>query len=179
MIKKHTNTTTMKKTFAFLFSLMLFAAVPATAHEFIELAADEEFSADMLATDDFESEDIFATDELVDEEPAEAEESFNPGSTIIGHVTDAHSWHMFDYFDKSGKEHAVAIPLPVILINNGHLDVFMSSKFHHGHADYKGYRLVGGGIEKEEIICVDEAGQPLLDEAGRSTSPSPRCLPPS
>ena len=63
----------MKKTFAFLFSLMLFAAVPATAQEFIELAADEEFSADMLATDDFESEDIFATDELVDEEPAEAE----------------------------------------------------------------------------------------------------------
>ena len=161
----------MKKTFAFLFSLMLFAAVPATAHEFIELAADEEFSADMLATDDFESEDIFATDELVDEEPAEAEESFNPGSTIIGHVTDAHSWHMFDYFDKSGKEHAVAIPLPVILINNGHLDVFMSSKFHHGHADYKGYRLVGGGIEKEEIICVDEAGQPLLDEVGKVVKP--------
>jgi F-type H+-transporting ATPase subunit a len=78
----------------------------------------------------------------------ENESSFNPGSTIIGHVTDAHSWHMFDYYDKQGTEHAVAIPLPVILINDGHLDIFMSSKFHHGHADYKGYRLVGGGIEK-------------------------------
>ena len=83
---------------------------------------------------------------------------FDPGSMIIGHVTDAHSWHMFDYYTSDSVEHAVAIPLPVILINNGHLDIFMSSRFHHGHADYKGYRLVGGGAEKEEIVCVDEAG---------------------
>jgi len=83
---------------------------------------------------------------------------FDPGSMIIGHVTDAHSWHMFDYKTSDSVEHAVAIPLPVILINDGHVDVFMSSRFHHGHADYKGYRLVGGGAEKEEIVCVDEAG---------------------
>jgi F-type H+-transporting ATPase subunit a len=65
----------------------------------------------------------------------------------------------------------VAIPLPVILINNGHFDCFLSSKFHHGHADYKGYRLVGGGAEKEEIICVDEAGQPKLDVSGNVVKP--------
>ena len=128
----------------------------AHAQEFVELAADETLPLEFIATDDFESEDPFA--ELEEEEVAESAEAFNPGSTIIGHVTDAHSWHLFDYFDKSGEEHAVAIPLPVILINNGHLDIFMSSKFHHGHADYKGYRLVGGGAEKEEIVCVDEAG---------------------
>ena len=85
-------------------------------------------------------------------------EGFDPGSMIIGHVTDAHSWHMFDYKSSDGVEHAVAIPLPVILINDGRVDIFMSSRFHHGHADYKGYRLVGGGAEKEEIVCVDEAG---------------------
>lgn len=85
-------------------------------------------------------------------------EGFDPGSMIIGHVTDAHSWHMFDYYTSDSVEHAVAIPLPVILINDGRVDVFMSSRFHHGHADYKGYRLVGGGAEKEEIVCVDEAG---------------------
>ncbi|MBR4738590.1 MAG: F0F1 ATP synthase subunit A [Bacteroidales bacterium] len=84
-------------------------------------------------------------------------ETFDPGSMIIGHVTDAHSWHMFDYV-KDGKEHAVAIPLPVILINDGQLDVFSSARFHHGHADYKGYRLVGGGATKEEIVCVDADG---------------------
>ena len=84
-------------------------------------------------------------------------ETFDPGSMIIGHVTDAHSWHMFDYV-KDGEEHAVAIPLPIILINDGHLDVFSSARFHHGHADYKGYRLVGGGATKEEIVCVDDEG---------------------
>ena len=88
----------------------------------------------------------------------EASDDLNPGSVIIGHVTDAHSWHLFDYCDKQGNEHAVAVPLPIILINNGHLDVFMSSRFEHGHADYKGYRLVGGGLEKEQIVCVDEEG---------------------
>lgn len=92
---------------------------------------------------------------------AEEAEQFNPGAMIIGHVTDAHSWHLFDYYGSDGAEHAVAIPLPVILLNDGHLDVFMSSKFHHGHADYKGYRLVGGGAEKEEVVCVDESGTVL------------------
>ncbi len=89
----------------------------------------------------------------------EAEPGFEPGSMIIGHVTDAHSWHMFDYY-KDGEEHAVSIPLPVILINDGHVDIFSSARFHHGHADYKGYRLVGGGAEKEEIVCVDAEGNP-------------------
>lgn len=92
---------------------------------------------------------------------AEEGEGFEPGSMIIGHVTDAHSWHMFDYKSSDGTEHAVAIPLPVILVNNGHVDIFSSARFHHGHADYKGYRLVGGGVTKEEIVCVDEAGNVL------------------
>ena len=91
------------------------------------------------------------------------EKSFDPGALIIGHVTDAHSWHMFDYKTKDGAEHAVAMPLPVILINDGQLDVFMSSRFHHGHADCKGYRLVGGGAEREEIVCVDAFGN-ILDK---------------
>ena len=81
-------------------------------------------------------------------------EPVDAGSEIIGHVTDAHSWHILDYRTSDGVSHAVAIPLPVILVNNGHLDIFMSSKFHHGHAAYKGYALVGGGLEKEEVVCV-------------------------
>ena len=89
---------------------------------------------------------------------------FDPGSTIISHVTDAHSWHLFDYNKRAAdgtiEEHPVAIPLPVILWNDGHLDIFSSARFHHGHADYKGYRLVGGGASREEIICVDAAGMP-------------------
>ncbi len=107
-----------------------------------------------------------SAEELADREGArtrEHEEKLNPGELIIGHVTDAHTWHLFDYCDKEGHEHAVAINLPIILINDGHLDIFMSGRFEHGHADYKGYRLIGGGLAKEEIICVDANGLPLLD----------------
>ncbi len=102
---------------------------------------------------------------------AEEGEQFDAGSMIIGHVTDAHSWHLFDYKSSDGEEHAVAIPLPVILWNEGHLDVFMSSKFHHGHADYKGYRLIGGGAEKEEVACVGVDGELQLDADGNVVKP--------
>lgn len=106
---------------------------------------------------------------------AEEGEPFDAGSMIIGHVTDAHSWHLFDYNsrDEDGTivEHAVAVPLPVILWNEGHLDVFMSSKFHHGHADYRGYRLIGGGAAKEEIACVGDDGQLLVDADGKVVKP--------
>lgn len=85
-------------------------------------------------------------------------QEIDSGSIIIGHVTDSHSWHLFDYFSKDGKEHSVAVNLPVILIDDGHLELFSSKRFHHGHAVYQGkkhtYALVGGGLEKEEIICV-------------------------
>lgn len=85
-------------------------------------------------------------------------EDIDSGSIIIGHVTDSHSWHICDYRSKDGKEHAVAVNLPIILIDDGHLEIFSSKRFHHGHAVYQGekhtYALIGGGLEKEEIICV-------------------------
>jgi F-type H+-transporting ATPase subunit a len=51
-------------------------------------------------------------------------EPFDPGKMIMEHIGDAHSWHILTYKDKD-----VAIPLPVILINEGKVDIFMSSKF--------------------------------------------------
>lgn len=102
---------------------------------------------------------------------ASASEEFNAGDVIIGHVTDAHSWHLFDYCDKQGREHAVAIPLPVILFHDGHLVCFSSARFEHGHSDYKGFRLVGGGLEKEEVVCVDDKGEILRDATGAAIKP--------
>ena len=115
----------MRRISFFFLALALALGMTVRAQEFIELAADESLPIEFVATDDFESEDPFA--EEVEVEDVDAEGAFNPGSTIIGHVSDAHSWHMFDYYGKDGKEHAVAIPLPIILINNGHLDIFMSA----------------------------------------------------
>lgn len=119
-----------------------------------------------------EADTVVAT-AAVSESQTESEEE-NPGDIIIGHVTDAHSWHMFDIKKKDGTVHAVAIPLPIILINDGHLDVFMSSKFPHekdadGNKIYKNYNLKGGGLEREQIVCVevDAAGNVVRDEAGK------------
>ena len=88
-------------------------------------------------------------------------ETIDSGSIIIGHVTDSHTWHICDYKSKDGTEHAVAINLPIILIDEGHLEVFSSKHFHHGHAVYQGknhtYALIGGGLTKEEIVCVEKA----------------------
>ncbi len=90
--------------------------------------------------------------------PAEKQE-VDSGSIIIGHVTDSHTWHICDYKSKDGKEHTVAINLPIILIDDGHLEVFSSKHFHHGHETYQGqnhkYALIGGGLDKEEIVCVE------------------------
>lgn len=87
------------------------------------------------------------------------QQDVDSGSIIIGHVTDAHSWHIADYYSADGEEHSIAVNLPIILIDEGNLQVFSSKRFHHGHDVYQGkkhtYALVGGGLIKEEVICVE------------------------
>ncbi len=84
------------------------------------------------------------------------EEGFNPGTMIIEHVIDAHEWHVMDI----GHTH-VSIPLPIILYYDGKLDVFLSSKFHHGHSEYKGYNLEIEGENKGKIVHVESGELPL------------------
>lgn len=70
------------------------------------------------------------------------EESFNAGEMIMHHVMDAHDIHLMDIGD-----HAISIPLPVILwsVDDG-ISVFPSSAFHHGHAAKNRYILDHGHI---------------------------------
>ncbi len=78
-------------------------------------------------------------------------EKFDPGSAILHHIADAHSFHFFDIKKSDGTTFSASIPLPVILYSpQKGLDVFMSSKFHHGEAEYNGYRL-----EHNKIIPVE------------------------
>lgn len=84
-------------------------------------------------------------------EESEAPEKFDAGKVIIDHVTDAHEWHIATI----GHKH-ISIPLPVILLDEGKLHVFMSSKFHHGHETYKGFKLVTEGSDKGKIIKINE-----------------------
>jgi F-type H+-transporting ATPase subunit a len=114
---------------------------------------------------------------------AEAKEEpkgkFDANEVIFGHVMDAHSFHFFSYEGSDGKQHHAGIPLPVILYVPGKgLEVFSSSKFHHGEETHNGYQLVNAHykehlkasgmkekeiklINDESIIAVDEAGHPI------------------
>ena len=94
------------------------------------------------------------------------EEGFNPGKMILDHVKDAHDWHIMDV-----NGHAVSVPLPVIIYDNG-LHMFMSSKFEHGHAtvESKGnfYKLHEGHIYK-----TDASGAIQLDAKGVASNVKP------
>lgn len=93
------------------------------------------------------SEDITSKDDS---------ELYNPVPAIMHHISDSHEWHLLGEGDAS-----VTIPLPVILITEGNLDVFMSSAFNHGHTDVvKGDRVYSmdshGHIhEKNHLSILD------------------------
>ena len=76
-------------------------------------------------------------------EHAETEsKKFNAGEMIMHHIVDAHEWHVADFGDK-----AISVPLPIIVYSpQKGLDVFLSSKFHHGETPYKGYALEHGHL---------------------------------
>ena len=71
------------------------------------------------------------------------DDKFNAADVIFGHVLNGHEFHFMDIKGEDGKEHAITIPLPIIIYSpqNG-LTAFMSSKFEHGHAEHKGYMLL-------------------------------------
>jgi len=96
---------------------------------------------------------------------------FDANKVIFGHVLDAHEFHFLSYKGNDGQEHHATIPLPVILYSKEKgLDVFMSSKFHHGEDTYKGYDLITNDkitqqkvdpkkYSAEQIVAVNENGE--------------------
>ena len=64
-------------------------------------------------------------------------EKLDAAKVIIDHIMDNHEYHFADI-----NGHAITLPLPVILYSKERgLDVFMSSRFEHGHAVYNGYKI--------------------------------------
>lgn len=82
---------------------------------------------------------------------AGGQKEFNAGEMIVEHIIDSYEWHLFSL----GEKH-VSVPLPVILIHNGNLDVFLSSAFHHGETTHKGYRYMTEGSYKGKIVYTGE-----------------------
>ncbi len=103
------------------------------------------------------SSSLFAQDSLHKEEHGTHEakkEGFDAAEVIFGHILDNHEYHFTEYHDSEGKLHHVSIPLPIILYAKERgLTAFLSSKFEHGEAAYKGYK-----IEEEKIVAVREDG---------------------
>lgn len=82
------------------------------------------------------------------------EEKFDPGKVMLDHIADAHEFHFFSVKKDDGTEFHATIPLPVIVYSPERgLSIFMSSKFHHGHEAYNGYKLEG-----HDIVAVDANG---------------------
>ncbi len=87
---------------------------------------------------------------------AHSKKEFNAGKKIIEHIVDSYYWHILDW-----RETSVAIPLPVILYDEGKFHFFMSSKFHHGHDAYKGFEIAHDGPNKGKIINTETHKKPL------------------
>lgn len=92
-----------------------------------------------------------------DLEQKEEQKEFNAGKMIIDHVIDGHEWHILSY-----KDFHLTVPLPIILFDEGKFVTFSSSKFHHGHEAYMGYRLMNEGKYKGKIVKTLPDGQ--IDE---------------
>ena len=98
-------------------------------------------------------------------EPAHAEEvthteaeGFDPATFIFDHILDAYDWHILTY-----KDFHLSIPLPVIIYSQSKgLNVFLFSKFHHGHSDYHGFRFETQGENRGKIVEIMEDGSTAL-----------------
>ena len=100
-----------------------------------------------------------ASQKVASESSHEEKKGYDPVRMIFDHISDSHEWHIMTL----GETH-VTVPLPVILYSKERKELFcfLSSRFHHGHEDYNGFRMVvpekGGPTE---IVEVSEAGQLL------------------
>ncbi|MDB2336284.1 F0F1 ATP synthase subunit A [Flavobacteriaceae bacterium] len=123
------------------------------------------FSIASFAIDKSEEEKAHLTEKTKEQREKEVEEY------IPHHLLDSHDFSLFSFTSDDGEHVYVGFPLPVILWDNG-LNVFMSSKFHHGETIAKSgenyYKLDHGKIYK-----TDAAGTITYDADHHATNSKP------
>jgi F-type H+-transporting ATPase subunit a len=82
------------------------------------------------------------------------EKKFEPGEFIFDHIGDSYEWHIL-----SAGDFHLSIPLPIIVYSKySGWNVFMSSKFHHGHDSYQGFMIAHEDPYKGKVVEVIEDG---------------------
>jgi F-type H+-transporting ATPase subunit a len=79
---------------------------------------------------------------------------FNAGEFIFEHIGDAYYWHILTI---NGREsnHVIAIPLPVVVYSKtSGLNIFISSKFDHGHSIFKNFKIAEEGKNKGKVVEI-------------------------
>ncbi len=84
-----------------------------------------------------------------------SEQKLDIPALIIEHLADSYSWHI-----ATVDGHHISIPLPVIVKGkNSGWHIFMSSKFEHGHAEYKGFHISNSEKYKGKIVEINSIGE--------------------
>ncbi|TAD85954.1 MAG: ATP synthase F0 subunit A [Bacteroidetes bacterium] len=93
-------------------------------------------------------------------EHAATPKKMDPGKVLMEHILDNHEYHIADY-----NGHAISLPLPIILYSSQRgFAVFSSKNFEHGHAAYKGYRLIKDEVNGHETIVAVQDDGVTIDE---------------
>ena len=80
---------------------------------------------------------------------------FEAGKFVIEHVSDAFEWHIATF----GETH-ISVPLPIILHSaDKGWNFFMSSRFHHGHESYNGFKIEEEGEHAGKIVELNDQGE--------------------
>ncbi len=97
---------------------------------------------------------ILANEPEQNSEENQASEEFSAGKFIIEHVSDAYEWHIATF----GHTH-VSIPLPIILYSQTKgLNIFLSSKFHHGTEPYNGFQIADKELHEAKGFKIEDEG---------------------
>ena len=126
--------------FLFIIGFIGMTSVAAAQHEghASESVAHDEVSVEHAAHTDTNAHTQSDTLAHAAQDSELKKEEFKIGEMIMHHITDAHQIHLGG---------SLYIPLPIIILHEGHFDIFSSSNFYainaHGeldYQDYKGYR---------------------------------------
>lgn len=98
-------------------------------------------------------------EKIAGHEEQKSEKAFDPTTTVLEHIADSHSWHVWGHY---------SISLPVILYTDKGIELFSSSKLmdeHHEPVDYTG-KYYTYRNEHEHIKAVSADGK--IDEEASS-----------